>query len=201
MYTPRHFAIEDLAAAQQVMRQNSFALLVTPDLGGTHLPTVLDATRGPFGTIEAHIARANSQWRHFDGATEVLLVFAGQHGYISPDWYAGGPAVPTWDYLAIHAYGRPRMVDDPVSVQAMLGRLVDQYEASRERPWSLATQDPEWLERLAGGIVAFELEIERLDAKAKLGQNRPEQQARVAAALDEIGARELARLVRAANGR
>ncbi len=201
MYLPRHFAIEDIAAAQEVMRQNSFALLVTAGPGGieaTHLPTVLAPDRGEFGAIFAHVARANPQWKSFDG-NEAMLVFAGQHGYISPTWYEPGPAVPTWDYLAVHAYGVPRIVDDPAEVQTMLAELVDQYESANAEPWQLASQEPGYLERMARGIVAFEMPIARLEAKAKLGQNRPHEQARVAAALDAIGAHELAALIRAAN--
>jgi transcriptional regulator len=184
------------------MRQNSFALLVTAGPRGieaTHLPTVLDAGRGPFGTVQAHIARANRQWEAFDGS-EVMLVFAGQHGYISPSWYEPGPAVPTWDYVAVHGYGVPRVVEDEEAVQAMLRELVAQYEGGYAQPWSVDSQDGEWLRRLAKGIVTFEVEITRLEAKAKLGQNRPGDQAGVAAALEALGAKELAALIREANG-
>jgi transcriptional regulator len=203
MYTPRHFAIDDIAAAHAVMEQNSFALLVTfgeGGLAGTHLPVMLDRSLGPFGTVRAHVARANPQWRDFDGECEAMLVFAGQHGYISPSWYEPGPAVPTWDYVTVHAYGAPRVIEDAATVQAMLRELVDQYESRYAAPWSVDSQSPEYLERMAKGIIAFEMEITRLDAKAKLGQNRPEQQAGVARALEEVGAHELARLVREANG-
>ncbi|MCA9830618.1 MAG: FMN-binding negative transcriptional regulator [Dehalococcoidia bacterium] len=203
MYVPRAFAIEDLTVIHEVMRQNSFAMLVTSGLSGleaTHLPVAL-STDGPgLGTLRAHIARANRQWESFDGELEALFIFAGQHGYISPSWYEAGPAVPTWDYVAVHAYGRPRVVDDEAQVLSMLNALVSQYEKGMERPWALGTQDQDWVRTMAGGIVAFEVEITRVDAKAKLGQNRPADQARVATALEALGARELAALIREAAG-
>ena len=203
MYVPRHFAIEDLAVVHEVIRQNSFAMLVTTGPGGleaTHLPVVLETDGKSPGRLHAHIARANRQWEAFDGEREAMFVFAGQHGYISPSWYEAGPAVPTWDYVAVHAYGRPRIIEDETRVVAMLDALVSQYEGAMERPWRLETQDPEWVRKLSGGIVAFETEITRIDAKAKLGQNRPADQARVAEALEELGARELAALIRNAAG-
>ena len=129
-----------------------------------------------------------------------MLVFAGQHGYISPGWYEPGPAVPTWDYVAIHAYGVPRIVEDDDAVLGMLRELVDQYEAGYPEPWALDAQDGEWVRKLSRGIVAFEMEITRLEAKAKLGQNHPQHQARVVAALEGLGAHALASLVRDANG-
>ena len=201
MYLPRHFAIEDITVAHEVMRQNSFAMLITSGGRGieaTHLPTVLDSARGELGTVRAHIARANRQWEDF--RSEAMLVFAGQHGYISPSWYEPGPAVPTWDYVAIHAYGVPHIIDEEETVASMLRELVEQYEGGYERQWSVDSQDPDWLRKVARGIVAFEMEVTRLDAKAKLGQNHPQHQAGVARALEGLGAHALAALVREANG-
>jgi len=203
VYVPRAFAIEDLTVIHEVIRQNSFAMLVTNGPGGmeaTHLPVVLETDGESPGSLHAHVARANRQWEAFDGEREAMFVFAGQHGYISPSWYEAGPAVPTWDYVAVHAYGRPKIIEDETRVLAILDALVSQYEGAMERPWTLETQDREWLRKLSGGIVAFETEITRIDAKAKLGQNRPADQARVAAALEELGARELAALIRNAAG-
>ncbi len=204
MYVPRHFAIEDLAVIHEVIRQNSFAMLVTNGPGGleaTHLPVVLETDGRSAGTLQAHIARANRQWERFDGGTEALFVFSGQHGYVSPSWYELGPAVPTWDYVAVHAYGRPRIIEDEAKVLTMLHSLVSQYEGGMEQPWQLEAQDPEWVRKLSGGIVAFEMEITRIDAKAKLGQNRPSDQVRVAEALEALGARELAALIRESAGK
>jgi transcriptional regulator len=202
VYTPKHFAVEDIEAIRETIRQNSFAMLVTAGERGieaTHLPSVLAPGGDGVGMIRAHLARANRQWEAFDGEREAMLVFAGQHGYISPSWYGPGPAVPTWDYIAVHAYGRPRIVAEPQRVMAMLRELVSQYEQAYETPWMLESQDPDWLGRLAHGIVAFEMPIERVEAKAKLGQNHPQHQAKVAEQLDLLGAHELARIIRAAN--
>ena len=203
MYVPKQFAIEDLGAAHEVMRQNSFATLVTNGASGlaaTHLPILLDASRGEYGTLRAHVARANPQWRAFGASSEALAIFAGQHGYISPAWYEPGPAVPTWDYVAVHAYGRPCVIDEREAVHAFLRELTATYEAGAAAPWSVENQDPEYIEKLALAVVCFEIRIERIEAKAKLGQNRPADQRRVAEALDGLGAVELAGMIRAANG-
>jgi transcriptional regulator len=203
VYLPKQFAIEDVAAAHEIMRQNSFATLVTDGPGGllaTHLPVLVEADPAPFGRLRAHVARANLQWQGFDGKTEALVIFQGQHGYISPSFYEPGPAVPTWDYVAVHAYGPPLIVDEPGAVRAFLSDLTAAYEARMEQPWTTATQEPDYLAKLALATVCFELTIERLEAKAKLGQNHPEQQERVAAALDALGAKGLAAMIREANG-
>lgn len=202
VYVPGQFAIEDLVVVHEVMRQNSFALLVSNRAGelcATHLPVMLQTDGPGYGVLHAHVARANRQWEAFDGNTEAVFVFSGQHGYISPSWYEAGPAVPTWDYVAIHAYGCPRIVEDQETIEAMLRNLVSTYEAGMATPWELDSQDPDWVRKLSQGIVAFEADITRVDAKAKLGQNRPGDQARVADALDGLGAHELAALIRGAN--
>ena len=203
MYLPRHFTIEDLAAMHHVIRENSFATLVTAGNAGpfaTHLPVLLDAERGPFGTLRAHVARANSQWQTFDGRAQALFIFQGAHGYISPSWYEPGPAVPTWDYVAVHASGRPRLIEDDDQVLAVLCDLVAIYEAGSAAPWRIEDQDPDYVRQLARGIVAFEMTIERLEGKAKLGQNRPRDQESVATQLDAAGNDSLARAIREANG-
>ncbi len=189
-----------------VIRLNSFGLLVSNGPAGiqaSHLPFVIAAggTAG-LGILRAHVARANQQWKAFDGSAEVLTVFQGAHGYISPAWYPPGPTVPTWDYVAVHAYGAPRIVGDDEAVLAMLSELVDQNEAPNVEPWSTASQEREYLVRRSHAVVAFEIPITRLEGKAKLGQNRSEDQAGVAAGLDALGtswAGDLARAVREAN--
>src|SRR5262245_32627214 len=107
MYIPNSFREDDQAELHDLMRQNNFAILVTQHGGApfaTHAPFLLDAERGPHGTLLAHIARANPQWRDFDGQQEALVIFQGPHAYISPSWYEVAPSVPTWNYAAVHAY-------------------------------------------------------------------------------------------------
>jgi transcriptional regulator len=170
------------------MRRESFATLVTVDETGTpfatHLPFLLDAGRGPLGTLIGHVARRNPQWRHFAAGRPALVIFQGAHAYVSPAWYEVHPSVPTWNYEAVHAYGVPAVVEDPARVEAVLGALVQTYEGSRPQPWRMASLPAEYVARMIRGIVAFEVPIDRLEGKAKLSQNRDAaDQARVRAAL------------------
>jgi transcriptional regulator len=181
MYVPEVFAMADQAEARRIMLEHSFALLVTAAEGApvaTHLPFLFDPERGSNGTLLCHMARANPQWKDFAKleaeGREALAVFQGPHGYISPNWYRPGSAVPTWNYLAVHAYGRPRIVEDAAAIRAQQERLVEAYEAGGPNPWSMAGQDDAYIRRMLRGIVAFEMPITRLEAKAKISQNRSE---------------------------
>lgn len=175
MYIPEAFALERLEHQHEVIRTHDFATVICPFDGSlmvSHLPVELDEEAGPLGTLRAHVARANTHWHAFDGQTEVLAIFAGPHAYVSPSWYPPGANVPTWNYVTVHAYGRPLVIDDDDEVRAHVERLVDRHEG--EDGWSLQTQDASYLAGMRRGVVAFELEIERIEAKAKLGQNHPE---------------------------
>jgi transcriptional regulator len=142
------------------------------------------------------MARANPQWREFRGLAErgdqALVAFQGPHAYISPTWYGPGEAVPTWNYVAVHAYGTPQVIDDPSEVRALLERLVHQQEAGFQTPWSLEQAEDSYITRMLRGI--------RLEAKAKLNQNRTPDQRRGAVAALEDGTgvfdRQLAALMR-----
>lgn len=187
MYIPSSFRVDDPAPLHELMRQYSFAILVTQHEGApfaTHLPFLLDAGRGPHGTLLAHMARANPQWRGFAGGQPALVIFQGPHSYISPSWYEPiAPSVPTWNYATVHAYGVPKVVEERDALQAMLGRLVDTHEATFERPWRMELPD-DYLDKMTRAIVGFEIEITRLEGKFKLSQNRSENdQRRVAAEL------------------
>ncbi len=189
MYTPKHFLEDHTPVLHEIMRSNSFATLVTHGPGGmtaSHLPFLIDDTRGEFGTLRGHMARANSQWQDFVDGAEVLVIFAGPHAYISPSWYGPGKSVPTWDYLAVHAYG-PAVVLEDAATLALLRDQVSTYESGFARPWTLDAQPAGYIEALSKGVVAFEIEISRLEGKAKLSQNRPADQPGVAAALEAGG--------------
>ena len=211
MYTPRHFQLEDHEAIAEVMSSHSFGTLVTTFDGepqATHLPFVFDPDRGQYGTLVSHMARANPQWQQFarygsEGGM-ALAIFQGPHSYISPTWYGDTePAVPTWNYVAVHAYGRPLILDDPSAVRALLDQLVDTNEAGLTPPWKLSQADG-YVERMMRAIVAFEIPLERLEAKAKLSQNKSDEMRLGAAdALEAQGwpdSAEVARLMRAAPG-
>ncbi len=176
MYLPKSFHETDNNKLFEIMRQFSFATLITAPGGvpyATHLPIHLDDKRGDYGTLVAHIARANPQWRDFEAGSEVLVIFQGPHSYISPSWYEIHPSVPTWNYVAIHAYGKPRLIEDMGELQAMLGTLVNTYESGFEHPWEMDLPE-DYLHKMMKAIVGFEIEITRLEGKFKLSQNRGE---------------------------
>lgn len=194
MYVPKHFSVEDRDSLDRVIRDNPFGLLVGAAGGApfaTHLPFLLDGDR-----LLAHVARGNPHWKAIDGKAEMLAVFSGPHAYVSPRWYAPGPAVPTWNYVAVHVYGAPRIIEDAASVGALLDRLVAEYEAGA---WTVEGQDPDYIGRMMRGIVAFEMPVARIEGKFKLSQNRPaEDRRRVAGELADSGSAadgELARLM------
>jgi transcriptional regulator len=173
MYLPSHFRENDRRELHAVIAGNSFATLVSIHDGipfASHLPFLLDPDRGEHGTLLAHMARANPQWRDFADGRELLAIFQGPHGYITPSWYTEGQHVPTWNYVAVHAYGTPRIIDDPDEMMAMLEELVRINEAGFERPWML--RDDTWARGLLSAIVGFEMTITRLEGKFKLSQNR-----------------------------
>jgi transcriptional regulator len=190
MYVPKHFAVTDIAACHKVITENSFGELVSVDADGapfaSHLPFLLDPQRGASGTLIAHMARANPQWRHFTPGKPVLAVFRGPHAYVSPAWYATHPSVPTWNYVAVHAYGTPAIVEEPNAVRDILWRLVDLNEAANGTDWRMGGLKSDYLAGMMRAIVAFELPIAKLEGKAKLSQNRDAtDQARVVAALEQ----------------
>ncbi|GEM87670.1 FMN-binding negative transcriptional regulator [Meiothermus granaticius] len=182
MYLPQHFSVTDRAALFDLMRRFSFATLVSVHQGrpfATHMPFVADEQRN---LLSSHIARANPQWTSFGQNEEVLVIFQGHHSFVSPTWYAQHPSVPTWNYLTVHAYGKPRIVDEPEAVQTLLRALVVQYEQT----WTLEELPERYLQGMLKGLVAFEVEIGRLEGKFKLSQNRSkEDRQRVIAALEQ----------------
>ena len=176
MYVPRHFAIGDTGWCHALMRANAFAVMVTADDAGapfaTHLPLLVDDTRGPLGTLRGHVARANPHWRYLAAGRPTLVVFSGAHAYVSPSWYATHPSVPTWNYVTVHATGIGALVEDPARVGALLADLVRVYEGPPPGAWSFESLPEDYLAGMQRGIVAFEIPIERLEGKAKLSQNR-----------------------------
>ena len=199
MYVPDHFAERDLAVLHGWMRQHAFGLLVTARGGAleaTHLPLWLDAGQGPHGTLYGHVARGNPHGRCFDGETRALAVFTGPHAYVSPRWYER-PSVPTWNYLAVHAEGVLRPLEDAAQLRLALARLTETYEG--EGGFEALPQD--LVSRLSRGILAFELPIEKLTGKRKLSQNKTAaDRAGVSAALEaqgEANALAIAALLRA----
>jgi len=202
MYVPPHFAESDPAALHAFVERHSFGLLVS-QVGGvpfaSHLPLLLDRAAGPHGTLVGHMARANPQWRELAGQT-ALAVFSGPHAYVSPTWYEAENVVPTWNYVAVHAYGRAELVEDRAGVLEIVRRSVAVYEAGMPRPWVLDTS-PVFLDRLLPQIVGFRVAIDRIEGKWKLNQNHPvERRRKVVEALRERGGEDAAAIAEMMEG-
>lgn len=172
MYVPASFAVDDPAELHSAIEKYSFATLfsaVQGNLVATHLPLLLDRSKGPHGTLIGHVARANQQAEQAENQS-VLAVFSGPHAYISPTWYESSPAVPTWNYVAVHAHGKLKIITSQEELAGMLDRMVTLYESGMPTPWQLDSKS-DYIERLLPQIVGFQIEIERLEGKWKLSQN------------------------------
>ena len=172
MYIPKSFSVTDAETLYQFMRAHNFATLVThhdSHMIATSLPFMIDTERG---VLKAHLARANDQWKHFDGS-EALVLFQGAHAYISPSWYTEHPSVPTWNYTAVHVYGAPTIIDDEAVVRAFLGELVENHEHGRTPEWKMELPE-DYLQKMLKAIVVFEMPMTRVEGKFKMSQNRSE---------------------------
>jgi transcriptional regulator len=176
MYIPKAFEVSDRETLHAFIETYSFGTLISIVEGApfaTRLPMLLDPEAGQHGTLIGHVARANPHWRNFDESSIALAMFDGPHAYISPRWYATSPAVPTWNYAAVHAYGRPRIIEDMARLEAIVDRLVEIHEAPMPQPWSANELPREFKSNLLKAIVGFEMPIDRMEGKFKFGQNRP----------------------------
>lgn len=168
------FAETDVAKLHEFIEQNSFGVLVTQVAGeqfASHLPFLLDRNAGPHGTLIGHMARANPQWKEAEGQ-ELLVIFSGPHVYVSPAWYEAVEVVPTWNYIAVHVYGKLTLIDDPPALLDIVRSTVQLYEATFPKPWEL-NAPVEFVEKLLRQIVGFRIEISRIEGKWKLSQNQP----------------------------
>lgn len=185
MYVPPHNRESDPAVLLAFMRAYSFATLVTSQhdaLTATHLPFAIEQA-GEQVTLVTHMSRANPQWQALDPAREVLVIFQEPHAYVSPSHYERPMSVPTWNYIAIHAYGSPRILPDPEAKQRALTQIMATYEAGFIAQWQ--SYPPEFQQAKLKGIVAFEIPITRLDARFKLSQDRtPTERATISAHLE-----------------
>ncbi len=180
MYIPPPFKQEDIAVLRETMTRIGFVSLVTDTATGllaTQAPVLFDTNDGEHGTLRGHIARANPQWK---AATDqdALAIFVGSNGYVSPQWYAAkrehGRVVPTWNYVAVHAYGKVRFSDDRDLLLDIVTRLTEKNEADFDHPWKVSDAPSDYVEGMLKAIVAFEMPISRIEASWKLSQNRSE---------------------------
>jgi transcriptional regulator len=174
LYIPKAQLVEDRVFLHDFMDEYPFVDLVTssPTLRITHIPIILDRTAGTYGKIWGHISRQNPQSQTFDGHHTGVIVFRGPHGYISPTWYAKTDVVPTWNFAVVHATGRPSSILEKSALHNLLAKLIDRFESYQGSGYDFSKLPDSYVSSLMGGIVGFEMQIESLEGKFKLGQER-----------------------------
>jgi transcriptional regulator len=179
MYTPSYFKDADLNSLHAQINGARLAVLVTSSESGlqaSHLPLLFNPNEGEHGTLYGHFAKANAQWKDLQSGAEVLVIFSGGDAYVSPSFYPAkaehGKVVPTWNYLAIHAYGHAEVFTEPQRLLELVSALTDKHESGRASPWAVADAPADYIEKMLGAIVGFALPIGRLEGKRKLNQNR-----------------------------
>jgi len=177
VYTPAHFAMTEESTTELLESIEVADLVTVTDDGvvATFLPLLFDPERGAHGSLLGHVARKNDQWKR-EPLGEALVIAHGHNAYVSPSWYASkrehGRVVPTWNYTTAHIYGRLHVHDDPAWVGALVRRLTERHESRRAEPWSVDDMPVSFHEGQLRAIVGVELEVTRIEAKAKLSQNR-----------------------------
>ncbi|MCJ2143638.1 FMN-binding negative transcriptional regulator [Methylobacterium sp. E-066] len=207
MYQPPNFRDDTLAAQHGLIRAHPLGLLITGGADGlvaNPVPFLLDEA-SPHGTLRAHLARANPQWQALAEAEECLVVFQGPQGYVTPDWYVSkrehGRVVPTWNYATVHAWGRPRVIEDVDWLRRQIADLTALREAPRATPWAVDDAPAPFVAAQARAIVGIEIPITRIEGKWKMSKNRPEaDRAGVIAGMRAEGETILADMVAARSG-
>ena len=180
MYLPAYFEEKRADVLHGVMRARPLATLVAvceSGLVANHIPVETSSEPAPHGLIRGHIARANPLWRTYRADSEALAIFQGPQAYISPSFYPSkletGEVVPTWDYAVVHAHGSLRFIQDTEWLRALVTRLTNAHEASRQTPWKIDDAPPPYIEKMLSMIVGFEFSVASLMGKWKLSQNHP----------------------------
>ena len=178
-YNPEAFRVDDAGQLGGLIRNTVFGTLLSNGDAGplaSHVPFLFDRAAGTLGTLRVHLARANEHWEALEDQP-VLAIFHGPHHYVTPSWYASkadhGKVVPTWNYVVVHARGRARVHHDRDRLRALVEALTNQMESARSAPWRVDAAPADYVERMVDQIVGVDVEIERLEGKFKLGQNRP----------------------------
>jgi transcriptional regulator len=186
LYVPPHFAASDPGELFDFVQRHAFATMVSGGASGlqvSHIPFVAERDGAGKLRLLGHVARANSHWQALEGAGEVLAIFHGPHGYVSPGWYEQHPAVPTWNYAVVHARGRATLMEE-AELHELLMRLSSIYEEGRPNPWKMSSLPPDFVSAMLKMIVGFSIEVERIEGKFKLSQNRPREIPHVIEALE-----------------
>jgi len=203
LYIPPLFKEDRIDVMHGAIRRAGLATLVTLTADGliaSHVPMLLDPEPAPYGTLLGHVARPNPQARGAVPGVQALAIFQGPDAYVTPSWYAtkreNGKVVPTWNYIAIHAYGEVEFFDAADRLRAIVTLLTEQQEAARAEPWAVSDAPANYIEGMLKGIVGFALPIARLEGKWKMSQNRPAaDRAGVVAGLAAEGRTDIASLV------
>ncbi|GAB3075295.1 FMN-binding negative transcriptional regulator [Bordetella muralis] len=179
MYIPAHFAENQPETLHRIIREHPLGILITHSghgLDANHIPFELDPAVGAHGRLSAHVARANPVWQSCPTGSEVLVVFRGAEGYISPNWYPSKHEahrqVPTWNYEVVHAHGVLTIHDDERFVRRIVARLTKTHEASEPKPWKMGDSEPAFIDEMLQHIVGIEIDITSLIGKRKLSQNK-----------------------------
>lgn len=197
MYIPRMHKEERVPVLHKLIEDQPFASLITMGSSGlfaTHLPMVLEQN-GTLGRLRGHISRANTQWRDYTPSVEALAIFSGPQHYITPSWYRekqeSGKVVPTWNYAVVHAYGYLKIIEDGDWLLAHLQKLTGIHEAESPNPWKVSDAPADYIASQIKGIIGLEMDIERLEGKWKVSQNRSaEDRSGVIRGLDELNTTE-----------
>jgi transcriptional regulator len=193
MYNPRWFKEDRLQFLHAEIRKIGFGTLVTNAASGmlaSHVPLMLDTSKGEQGILYGHIARGNLQWRDTTPGSEGLAIFLGPDAYVTPRWYQtkkdDGKVVPTWNYVAIHVRGPVTFFEDPERLREIVTELTALHESAAEDPWKVTDAPVDYIQAQLKSIVGFEMPITRVEGKWKMSQNRPEPDREgVIAGLDE----------------
>jgi transcriptional regulator len=193
MYIPQHYEEADIAVLHALMRSHPLGAWVSESGGAlvvNHIPFLVDSSRGEFGTLVGHVARANGIWHSFSKTVTSVVVFQGPQTYITPSWYptkqAHGKAVPTWNYAVVHAHGIPAVIEDKEWLLEHVRQLSEVHESERPKPWAVSDAPPDFIQSLLNGIVGVEIPITRIEGKWKTSQNRSQaDKLGIVAGLDE----------------
>ncbi|QBB72443.1 FMN-binding negative transcriptional regulator [Pseudolysobacter antarcticus] len=181
MYVPKHHEETDAAVLHSLIKSHPLGAWVTQadgELLANHIPFLLDSSRGEHGTLIGHVARSNRVWQSFSTTVNSVVIFQGSEAYITPSWYPSkhehGKAVPTWNYVVVHAHGVPRTIEDRDWLLQHVTQLSNTHEAGRALPWKVSDAPQDFIEQLLNAIVGIEIPIAKLVGKWKVSQNRPE---------------------------
>jgi transcriptional regulator len=179
MYIPENFAEHRPEQQHRIIRDNPLGILVTADgsaMDADHIPFELDTEHGAYGLLTAHVARANPVWQHCANGTPVMAIFRGADAYISPNWYESKHEthrqVPTWNYEVVHVHGVMRVMPGEKHLRRTLALLTRHHETRESKPWKMGDAPREYLDEMVSKIVGIEIEIQRVECKRKLNQNK-----------------------------